>query len=96
VKPTDIKWKDIRQAVRLAFVKGKSSWNLFLSQKGSKPPKRLLYEDKTLGRCPKPYPPFEKGGAKTFIFASLLIKLIYLFLVPLWLIKKFIKSVYLC
>jgi hypothetical protein len=27
---------------------------------GSKPPKKLLYEDKTLGRCPKPYPPFEK------------------------------------
>jgi hypothetical protein len=40
---------------------------------GSKPPKKLLYEDKTLGRCPKPYPPFEKGGAKTFIFASLFI-----------------------
>jgi hypothetical protein len=36
-----------------------SSWNLFLSQKGSKPPKMLLYEDKTLGRCPKPYQLFE-------------------------------------
>jgi hypothetical protein len=53
--------------------------NFFLLQKSSKPPKRLLGQFKTLGRCPKPYPLFEKSGAKTFMVASLFIyKLIFM------------------
>jgi hypothetical protein len=38
---------------------------------GSKPPKKLLYEDKTLGLCPKPYHLLKKKALLPTAKASL-------------------------
>jgi hypothetical protein len=40
----------------------------FLSQKRGKPLKNALL--RSMGRCPIPHAPFEKGAAKTFLSAS--------------------------
>jgi hypothetical protein len=39
----------------------------FYRKKGFGLPKNALGADKTVGRCPTPYPLFEKSGAKTFM-----------------------------
>jgi hypothetical protein len=49
-------------------VKGIFETFFSIAKKGFKLPKKCSLS--SMGRCPIPHPPFEKGGAKTFLSAS--------------------------